>query len=114
MPHSPPKQANERWMKPSDQQTFVSVSQMKAASIGSDSKANSDEVVHPLPSPAHTLDAGEVVITLNSHVMRGLSTTEVEQLLQKWGPNRLKPPVRPSLWKIFLRQIANAMTIVLM
>lgn len=71
------------------------------------------DVEHPLFAPAHTLDAGEVINALGSNVLRGLSMTKVEQLLEKWGPNRLKPPVRPSLWKIFLGQIANAMTIVL-
>ena len=69
---------------------------------------------YPLSALAHTIDAGEVVDALDSDVLRGLSTVKVEQLLEKWGPNRLKPPVRPSLLKICLRQMANAMTIVLM
>ena len=73
-----------------------------------------EEIIYPLSVPAHTISAEEIVNTLESDVMRGFTPAKVQSLLEKWGPNQLKPPVRPSLWKIFLRQIANAMTIVLM
>lgn len=68
----------------------------------------------PLSIPAHTLTAEAIIAELEGDAQRGLTHERVKSLLERWGPNRLKPPVRPSLWKIFLRQIANAMTIVLM
>lgn len=42
--------------------------------------------------------------------MLGQSFERVEQLQNEIGPNRLKPPPKPSLWRIFGRQIGNAVS----
>ena len=104
MSHSPSSQAE----KPSSHGSTMKPSQTQVSEI------SATEETTPLPVPAHTITAEEIVTLLDSDVMRGLTPAKVQSHVERWGTNQLKPPVRPSLWKIFLRQIANAMTIVLM
>lgn len=63
---------------------------------------------------AHTASPAKVLEALNvADSTRGLSDEEAARRLEQYGPNRLKPPPKPSLFKICMRQVANAMTLVL-
>lgn len=61
----------------------------------------------------HTTEAEKVLDALSVSPEDGLSEQEVARRLEVYGPNRIKPPPKPSLFKIFVRQIANAMTFIL-
>jgi magnesium-transporting ATPase (P-type) len=62
----------------------------------------------------HTVPATKVLEALGvTDPVRGLSDEEAARRLEQYGPNRLKPPPKPSLLKICGRQVANAMTLVL-
>jgi Na+-exporting ATPase len=67
----------------------------------------------PLSMPAHSLSFEEVIRELGVSGMDGLSSTEADQRLQEFGNNELDngPGVNPT--KIFIKQIANAMMLVL-
>lgn len=67
----------------------------------------------PLPFKPHTALSGKILEALGSNVTSGLSDDEASRRLQQYGPNRLKPPERPSILKIIARQVGNAMTLVL-
>jgi hypothetical protein len=64
-------------------------------------------------APPHTLPAGRVLSRFGVDPKWGLSMDRATEILLKDGPNRLKPPQKPSRMKIFLAQVLNAMTIVL-
>jgi Na+-exporting ATPase len=66
-----------------------------------------------LSFPAHTSSSSKVLEALNSDAAKGLSESDVTRRQGVYGPNRLKPPKKPSVWAIILRQIGNAMTLVL-
>jgi Na+-exporting ATPase len=66
---------------------------------------------HILP---HTLPALAVAEQLSSHIDHGLSSEEAAARLTRDGPNSIKGAKGLSLWEIFLAQIANALTVVLM
>lgn len=51
----------------------------------------------PLPGPAHTTSADELVKSLQSDVLKGLDETKVKELQTKYGPNQIKPPAAPSV-----------------
>ncbi|KIW85125.1 potassium/sodium efflux P-type ATPase, fungal-type [Fonsecaea pedrosoi CBS 271.37] len=67
----------------------------------------------PLTKPAHALGRDDLVQQLDTSVGIGLTPTEASQRLQTYGRNELDdgPGVQPL--KILLRQIANAMMLVL-
>lgn len=67
----------------------------------------------PLPFKPHTALSGKILEALGSDAASGLSDEEVSRRLQQYGPNRLKPPKRPSVLKIIARQVGNAMTLIL-
>lgn len=67
----------------------------------------------PLPFKPHTALSGKVLEALSSNATSGLSDEEVSRRLEKYGPNRLKPPKKPSVLKIIARQVGNAMTLIL-
>ena len=64
-------------------------------------------------APPHTLPAGRVLSRFGVDPKWGLTVDRAKEILLKDGPNRLKPPQNPSRMKIFLAQVLNAMTIVL-
>ncbi|KAF9022152.1 potassium/sodium eff [Hymenopellis radicata] len=64
--------------------------------------------------PPHTQPAQDLLATLGVDVVLGLSEDKAAKLLEENGPNRLKPPAKPSRLKIFMSQVTNAMTIVLL
>lgn len=65
------------------------------------------------PICPHTLPAQRVAENLGTHVDHGLSIEEAAARLTRDGPNSIKGAKGPSVWEIFLAQIANALTVVL-
>lgn len=65
------------------------------------------------PSFPHTLSAQRVAQDLKSDIQDGLSSEEAAARLVRDGPNSIKGAKGISLWEIFLAQIANALTAVL-
>ncbi|ODN86846.1 potassium/sodium efflux P-type ATPase, fungal-type [Cryptococcus wingfieldii CBS 7118] len=70
-------------------------------------------VTESLPFKAHTALSEKVLEALGSNPTTGLKESEVPPKLDQYGLNRLKPPKKPSVFKIILRQIGNAMTLIL-
>ncbi|WVF66526.1 potassium/sodium efflux P-type ATPase, fungal-type [Kwoniella sp. CBS 6097] len=66
-----------------------------------------------LPFKAHTTPSGKVLDALGGDALKGLSESEASKRLEQYGPNRLKPPKKPSIFKIVARQVGNAMTVIL-
>lgn len=71
-----------------------------------------DEAIEK-PVLAHTLPADKVAENLGSHIDHGISSEEAAARLTRDGPNSIKGAKGPSLWEIFLAQVANALTLVL-
>ncbi|KAF9887091.1 hypothetical protein FE257_010585 [Aspergillus nanangensis] len=67
----------------------------------------------PLSQPAHTLPYEAVINELNTRVEEGLSEEEAHRRLQHYGPNKLDEGEGVSVLKILVRQVANAMMLVL-
>ncbi|KAK5478902.1 P-type ATPase [Exophiala xenobiotica] len=67
----------------------------------------------PLPKPAHALDGKAVVEGLHGNARDGLTKEDAQSRLNEFGRNELDegPGVQP--FKILLRQVANAMMLVL-
>ncbi|KAF3912596.1 hypothetical protein AA313_de0200491 [Arthrobotrys entomopaga] len=67
----------------------------------------------PMIKPAHALSAEDVVKETEANAEDGLSASQAKERLDRYGWNVLDegPGVQP--FKIFMRQIANAMTLVL-
>ncbi|KAF1813912.1 sodium transport ATPase [Eremomyces bilateralis CBS 781.70] len=63
---------------------------------------------------AHTLSAEQVAQLLDVNLHHGLSATEADARLRYHGPNKIKAAEGVSKWQIFLRQISNSLTIVLL
>ncbi|KAG5994871.1 hypothetical protein E4U54_003005 [Claviceps lovelessii] len=61
----------------------------------------------------HTHSAQHVADQLDSDPYHGLSDGEAAARLARDGPNAIKGAKGRSLWKIFLQQVANALTLVL-
>ncbi|WVN87594.1 uncharacterized protein L203_102777 [Cryptococcus depauperatus CBS 7841] len=78
-------------------------------------RADTDKtaVTQSLPFQPHTVHSEKVLEALGSDCTRGLTEDEVSKRLSQYGPNRLRPPKRPSVLKIIARQIGNAMTLIL-
>jgi len=54
----------------------------------------------------------QVIAELDGDAEEGLTKAEAERRLREWGANDLGKETGPQYWKAFLRQIANAMTLV--
>lgn len=67
----------------------------------------------PLSKPAHSLQWKEVVQELHTDVDDGLTTDEAKKRLEEYGRNELGDGDGVNPGKILIRQIANAMTLVL-
>lgn len=77
------------------------------------SKHISGQANKPLSAPPHSLPGEAFLDELKSNVSDGLSSDEAKARLDEYGPNELDdgPGVQPV--KILIRQIANAMILVL-
>ncbi|KAJ5103539.1 ATPase P-type K/Mg/Cd/Cu/Zn/Na/Ca/Na/H-transporter [Penicillium argentinense] len=67
----------------------------------------------PLTQPAHTLTHEAVIRELGTGLDDGLSPEEAKQRLLDYGPNKLDEDEGVSVIKILVRQVANAMMLVL-
>lgn len=65
------------------------------------------------PISPHTLSAQRVAEVLGTHCDHGLSSEEAAARLTRDGPNSIKGAKGLSLWEIFMAQVANALTVVL-
>ncbi|PHH89330.1 hypothetical protein CDD83_6276 [Cordyceps sp. RAO-2017] len=65
------------------------------------------------PSCPHTLSAELIARRLETDPRHGLSDEEAAVRLLRDGPNAVKAARGISLWELFLRQVANALTLVL-
>ncbi|KAJ5984832.1 hypothetical protein N7522_012028 [Penicillium canescens] len=72
-----------------------------------------NETQQPLSQPAHSLTFTDVIKELGTNSDDGLTSGEVKQRLEKYGENMLEGDEGVSLAKIVIRQIANAMMLVL-
>ncbi|ORY35588.1 putative calcium-transporting ATPase 3 [Naematelia encephala] len=73
----------------------------------------STAVSQSLPFKAHTVPSEKVLDALGGNATKGLSEHDATRRLESYGPNRLRPPKKPSAFKIMVRQIGNAMTLIL-
>ena len=64
-------------------------------------------------APPHILPAGKVLSRFGVDPKWGLTMDRAKEIILRDGPNRLRPPHKPSRMKIVLGQVLNAMTIVL-
>ncbi|KAJ5692646.1 hypothetical protein N7462_002069 [Penicillium macrosclerotiorum] len=67
----------------------------------------------PLSQPAHTLTWEAVIKELSTELDEGLAPDEASRRLQRYGPNKLDEGEGVSVVKILVRQVANAMMLVL-
>ncbi|KAF7183748.1 hypothetical protein CNMCM7691_004098 [Aspergillus felis] len=67
----------------------------------------------PLSQPAHTLPYEVVLKELSTRLDEGLTPDEAARRLQTYGPNKLDEGEGVSVVKILVRQVANAMMLVL-
>ncbi|KAH2986156.1 hypothetical protein KXV25_000823 [Aspergillus fumigatus] len=67
----------------------------------------------PLSHPAHTLPYEVVLKELSTRLDEGLTPDEAARRLQTYGPNKLDEGEGVSVVKILVRQVANAMMLVL-
>jgi Ca2+-transporting ATPase len=61
----------------------------------------------------YQLSTDEATKQLNVDPTKGLSVAEVQQRLQKYGPNRLAEDQKAPGWRRFLKQYADYMQIIL-
>lgn len=75
--------------------------------------AEPPDVAIEKPSCPHTLTADHVAQKLQTNARHGLSHQEAVARLARDGPNAVKAAKGASLWELFLQQVANALTLVL-
>lgn len=69
--------------------------------------------IGPLSQPAHALPYEIVLKELNSDINEGLTAEEASCRLQQYGPNKLDEGGGVSVVNILVRQVANAMMLIL-
>ena len=73
----------------------------------------SEQKTFTLAQPAYLLPADEVAESLNTSFERGLSKQEAKRRHETVGNNAIEGGGGVSIWKVFMRQVANALTLVL-
>ena len=63
---------------------------------------------------AHTTPVADIAALVRTDVKDGLTASEAARRLEDDGPNKVEGAKGLSLWKIFMRQISNSLTIVLL
>ncbi|KKK16347.1 hypothetical protein ARAM_007084, partial [Aspergillus rambellii] len=76
-------------------------------------KNNGQQHAQPLSQPAHTLPYEAILQELRANSEEGLTAAEAKKRLELYGPNELQGGEGVSIIKIVIRQIANAMMLVL-
>ncbi|KAH0491757.1 hypothetical protein TgHK011_003167 [Trichoderma gracile] len=74
----------------------------------------SGQASRPMSQPAHSLTAGQVLSELQAIASSGLSADGAARRLKELGPNELERQKGVQPLKIFVEQIFNAMTLVLL
>ncbi|KAK9686877.1 hypothetical protein K7432_014990 [Basidiobolus ranarum] len=64
-------------------------------------------------TPYHTYDIEYVAKVLSTDIEKGLNSQQVIERFQEYGSNQISGNGGVSPWKVLFRQIANALTIVL-
>ncbi|OJJ05895.1 hypothetical protein ASPVEDRAFT_895247 [Aspergillus versicolor CBS 583.65] len=67
----------------------------------------------PLTRPAHALTWEDVATELNANPKNGLSASEAEARIDQYGPNDIGAVSSTEPLEILIKQIANAMTLIL-
>jgi len=70
----------------------------------------SGQANRPLTRPAHALSADEVTVELGTNSIDGLSPDEAARRVTEHGRNEFGEPKSVQPFKIFISQIANALT----
>jgi P-type Na+/K+ transporter len=68
----------------------------------------------PLSRPAHALPYSTLVAEIKANAEDGLTTTEAKSRLDEYGRNEFGDSAGVQPGKILLRQVANAMTLVML
>ena len=68
--------------------------------------------IRPSPVP-HSLSPHDLACALDTDPGNGLSSEEAAARLERDGPNRVEAAKGTSAWQIFLRQVSNSLTLVL-
>ncbi|MFB8787973.1 MAG: cation-translocating P-type ATPase [Potamolinea sp.] len=66
-----------------------------------------------LATPWHTLDVDKTLLELDSDAEIGLTSQQVTERLQQYGPNELEETAGRSSWEILLDQFKNIMLVML-
>lgn len=61
----------------------------------------------------HSIPPSDLAAVLDTHLSNGLSAAEAAARLERDGPNKVEATKGTSAWQIFLRQISNSLTLVL-
>ena len=75
--------------------------------------AGDTESPPPTPLPPHSLAPAALADLLGTDGCNGLSAAEAAARLERDGPNKVEAAKGTSAWQIFLRQISNSLTLVL-
>lgn len=67
-----------------------------------------------IPETNYDRSVNEVASLLETSIERGLSTSEVESRLEKYGRNKLSQKKQTPIWRIFLEQFNNSLVFVLL
>ncbi|PWN47881.1 potassium/sodium eff [Violaceomyces palustris] len=89
-------------------QVLVRIHSVHEATDRSTSAAGSVDLHKP-----HSLTIESTLAQLGTNEQTGLSDQEAKSRLEKYGPNSLKEKNGVSAWTVLMRQVANALTIVL-
>lgn len=84
-----------------------------AKAIVDPSQHISGQANKPLSLPAHALSQATVIAEIKANADDGLPVNDAKARLEEYGPNELGDEAGVSYGKILLRQVANAMTLVL-
>ncbi|MBE3109946.1 MAG: hypothetical protein IMZ46_05435 [Acidobacteria bacterium] len=69
--------------------------------------------LRPPTAAPHSLSAASLAASLGTDQGNGLSHADAAARLERDGPNRVEAARGTSAWQIFLRQISNSLTLVL-
>ncbi len=100
----------------STQGTAIATTPIAAsASASSDEKPalKSADAQRPDTVEPHTLPVSQLEVVLKTSVQHGLLGDEAIRRLEQDGPNKVEGAKGLSLWKILVRQVSNALTMVL-
>lgn len=68
---------------------------------------------HQHPVDPHTLPSSQLEALFKTSIQHGLTSDEAARRLEQDGPNKVEGAKGLSLWKILVRQVSNALTMVL-